>query len=316
MDTSQALEVNQFNLSKLTPQQLQIIKANVAKNATDDELKWFLYQASALNLNPLTKEIWFIKYQGGDCIIITSRDGFLKKAAENPEFVGVQSMEVREKDDFKMGVDETGTMQVFRHVWQGADRGNIVGAWACVTYKDGSRDWNYVNFKEYATERNPVWKSNPTAMIKKCAESPLLRKAGKMNGVYLPEEIEKDQVDQSGSSPEGREKALALLTKKVQDATTMAEFLKAGEEISKVSKGLLTEEINALREIAKKKKEEIEKGVPVVPAASLTPEKKADLNNLANGLKLKKGSKKEKIPEFPLDAAGNLKNYDSIAATK
>lgn len=255
---STALE---FDLNKLSPQQLQIIKSNVAKNATDDELKWFLYQASALKLNPLTKEIWFIKYQGGDCIIMTSRDGFLKKAAENPEFVGIQSMEVRANDEFEMGY-ENGKMCVYKHRWQAKDRGVVVGAWACVTYKDQSQDWNYVTFSEYATERNPVWKSKPTAMIKKCAESPLLRRAAKMSGVYLPEEVERDQTVQAEVVPsEDRAAALEALKNKIKDAKNIEEFTAACAEVTNVNKGLLKEEIEEIRKVAIEKKQEFKKSL-------------------------------------------------------
>jgi phage recombination protein Bet len=277
-----SLEVK-FDLSQLTPQQLKIIKANVAKNATDDELQWFLYQASALHLNPLTKEIWFIKYTGGDCIIMTSRDGFLKKASENPEFTGIQSMEVRAKDEFEMGY-ENGTIKLIKHKWHSTDRGAVVGAWAVVTFKDGSQDWNYVTFSEWESQRNPVWKSKPSAMIKKCAEASLLRRAAKMTGVYLPEEIERDKVTNSEAPIEGRAEAVAELTQKIADAKTMEEYTAACNEISKVSKGLLQEEIAELRTIAGTKKKELE--IPtLMPPATLPEDKKQDLENLANALK-------------------------------
>jgi phage recombination protein Bet len=279
--------INSFEIDKLTPEQVAVIKSTVAKGATDVELKWFLYQANALGLNPLTKEIWFIKrvkkeknalgrwdyprlangqidYSKGELVIMTSKDGYFKKATDNPEFVSVQSMEIRENDEFEMEFDGE-RMKVRNHLWKAKDRGKIISAWACVTYKDGSKDWNFVSFDEYCQqyEGKPlgVWANNPSAMIKKCAETPILKKAARLSGITTAEEMEHVIEGDSAvhdNNPEKvtvREEAILDILAKIQKCPDLTEFEKVKQEINLLAKGLLVEEVELIKKelIAKKK---------------------------------------------------------------
>jgi len=283
--------VSSFRLENLTPEQVAIIKSTVAKGATDTELKWFLYQANVLGLNPLTKEIWFIKrvkkvknstgkweyprlpngqidYSGAELVIITSKDGYFKKATENPDFVSVQSMEVHENDDFEMEFDGE-KMKVKRHAWKAKDRGKIISAWAVVIYKDGSKDWNYVNFDEYCQSYDGkpmgVWATNPTAMIKKCVEVPLLKKAARLSGITTAEEMEHVIESDTGvhnNDPEKvtkREGAVIEILERIEACETKEKLEVIKEEISAVSSGFLTEEAEIIKKEYIQKKKELEK---------------------------------------------------------
>lgn len=291
-----------FNIDNISPKQLQLIKNTVAKGATDDELNFFLYQCDKFNLDPLKKEIWFIKrvkkvnqngfwdyprlangeinYEGGELVIMTSKDGYFKKAAENPNFKGCQAMEVRENDDFEMDFDGE-KFSVKKHKFSAKDRGEILGAWACVTYKDGVKEWNYVSFEEYCQtsgkEGNKYatgsWKSHPTAMIKKTAEVPLLKRAGGLSGIYTEEEmqnvIDVDAIDNSPVKADVRENEIEKIIKKIEDVKTLEEWKVVAAEISDVSGGFMKEEITRIRAVAAKKVESLqEKKLDEVAKAS------------------------------------------------
>jgi recombinational DNA repair protein RecT len=73
------------------------IRKTAAMGATDDEFKTFMYLCNMYNLDPLKKEIYFIKY-GGKSTIITSRDGYLKIANCNEHFDGIESDVVYQGD--------------------------------------------------------------------------------------------------------------------------------------------------------------------------------------------------------------------------
>lgn len=244
-----------FEIDKLTPDQLAVIKNTVAKGTTDTELQWFLYQAQVYRLNPLTKEIWCIK-QKEHLVIMASRDGLYNKACENANFGGIQSMEVRENDTFEMGTDDNGNLKVLSHRFTQKDRGQITGAWARVRYADGTEDYNYVTYSEYRKDTN-TWSKNPTAMIKVRAESPLLRKAGKLNGVYSPEEIEVEATTGQFEEQTVREGAIEETIKKISDVKTKEEFQAVMQEIQKDAAGYLEAEKERIREVGMQKLAEL-----------------------------------------------------------
>ena len=73
-------------LKQFTNEELDLIKNTVAKGATDNELKLFLYTAKERGLNPLTRQIHFVK-RGDNGVIQTGIDGFRLIAERTGQYI-------------------------------------------------------------------------------------------------------------------------------------------------------------------------------------------------------------------------------------
>lgn len=166
-----------------TPEQLKLITSTVAKNATPDELKLFLYRANNLGLDPLKPgQIHFVKYGNGSGTIVVGIDGLRSKAARTGKLAGIKRGALR-------------------------DNNKLVGGWAEVyrtDWKEPARE--EVPLSEYTTGKGP-WSKMPETMIKKVAEAAALRMAfpDEFGGVYVQEEMAQAETQVRDSAP----KALA-----------------------------------------------------------------------------------------------------------
>lgn len=195
---------NEVNaISGYSPDQLALITSTVAKGATQDELKLFLYRANNLGLDPLKPgQIHFVKYGQGNGSIVVGIDGFRAKAQRTGKLSGIKRGSLRD------------------------EKGNLVGGWAEV-YRT---DWEHpareeVPLSEYNTN-NSTWRKMPETMIKKVAECAALRMAfpDDLGGVYAPEEM--DQAQQFNAPV--RESS----PKKVNDSeSAIREFMHVYEEM-------------------------------------------------------------------------------------
>lgn len=171
-----------------------LIRNTVAIGATDDELKMLLYLSKEYNLDPLKKEIYFIKY-GGKSSILTSRDGYLKIANLNPNFDGLESDVVYHGD--KLTKRSDGSL----HIEYGAehlsfDKTKLIGAYCSVFRKDRSKAITvFVSLKDYYKRGAPIWEQYINAMILKVAEAMALKRAFSISGLVTKEEIEGKELD-------------------------------------------------------------------------------------------------------------------------
>ncbi len=170
-----------------SPEEIQVIHDNVAKNTTPTELAYFLEVCKSVDLNPFNKEIWCYKDYRENLVMFTGRDGFLAMAQKNKAFNGIRSCEIYEKDVFDIDVANN----VINHKTSFGDRGKIVGAFAIVFRKDGEPTIELAEFETYykGLKKNgqqiqsSPWNTAPAEMIKKVAESHALKKAFGLNGV-------------------------------------------------------------------------------------------------------------------------------------
>lgn len=178
-------------LINFNQEQLNMIRYLVGvEKGTEMECKLFVEYCETVGLNPIMRQIMFQKREskyGPRWYPLTTRDGYLWKARTSNDFIGgPRAGVVREGDEF--GFDNvTGLVN---HQF-GAKRGNIIGAWAVMKHKRYEPASTFVEFKEYsdAGANNPVWRSNPTAMIQKVAEVFVMRRQFPVDGLYTVEEF-------------------------------------------------------------------------------------------------------------------------------
>lgn len=184
----------------LTSEQVAIVSNTVAKGTSPLELAYFLNVCESVGLNPFLKEIWCYKDNKNNLLIFTGRDGFLKKAQENPYFNGIRSSEIRENDEFSIDIANN----EIRHAitkWDD-ERGPIKGAYAIVFRKNGEPTITIADFKRYNKGYN-TWKTHPEAMIKKVAETNALKLAFGISGLQSEHEfvVQNGVVTPIGSGP-------------------------------------------------------------------------------------------------------------------
>ena len=166
--------------------QIDLIKRTVAKGATDDEFNMYMYLAKKYQLDPILKEIWFIKYENSKTppIIMTSRDGYLAIANRNEHFDGMLSDVVHENDEFEKLPDG-----LVKHKYGCKDRGKIIGAYAMGFRNDRKYPvYVFAHLSEYY-KQGKVWDQYTSAMILKVAEAMMLKRLISISGLVTKEEM-------------------------------------------------------------------------------------------------------------------------------
>lgn len=151
--------------------------------ASPQELQTLLAIVKNRNLNPFTKEVYFIKYGNNPAQIVVSKDAFMKRAEQNQNY-----------DGFESGViygDEKGELKTKKGVIL-PRKATLIGGWCEVYRKDRSRPvYREVELSAYNTHKN-WWQKAPGQMIEKVAIVAAVRDAFSENvgGLYTADEME------------------------------------------------------------------------------------------------------------------------------
>lgn len=157
-------------------------------SASNEELAMLLAISRNLNLNPFTKEVYFIKYGSAPAQIIVSRDAYRKRAQANPNYAGTESGVIVQKED--------GTVENLDGAFK-TKKDELIGAW-CRVYLKNTEIPIYVavSYDEYVQKKdghpNAMWTAKPMTMLVKVAESQALRMAfpSELSGTYAEEEFD------------------------------------------------------------------------------------------------------------------------------
>lgn len=212
IEPSSAIEPAQIKNGQLqlTQRHLELIKTQIAKNATPEEFDLFVMMARKTRLDPLMRQLYFMKYRDrkasekngcrcgwNECTCgktvyspatyITSIDGYRIIAHRTGDFAGVDEPTYQYDDKNRM----TGcTIKVYR---KSSERPFAANA----------------DFAEYNTGKQ-MWEKMPKTMIAKVAEALALRKAfpNDLSGIYTQEEM--DQATKTEAIPA---KTVQMITK-------------------------------------------------------------------------------------------------------
>jgi phage recombination protein Bet len=177
-------------LSRFTPDQVELIKRTICRGASDDELQLFLYQCNRTRLDPFARQIYSVERRekrGNDWVKVRSTqvsiDGFRLIALRSAQYAG------------QTGPEWCGPDGVWHDVWLSPRP--PVAARVGVLRRDFTEPcYGVARFEAYAQrgregEPTRMWATMPDVMIAKCAECLALRRAFPQDlaDIYAPEEL-------------------------------------------------------------------------------------------------------------------------------
>lgn len=180
--------VKRFDQIEFTKEQVELIKSTVMHNASNDELKLFLYVAKKTGLDPLTKQIYAVarwdKKQGRNVFTFqTGIDGFRVVAERSNLYAG------------QVGPFWCGADGAWQDVW--LKKEPPLASKVGVIRKDFKEtlfavaNWDSYVQKDKEGKLTQFWRNMAPLMLAKVAEALALRKAfpQDLSGLYTSEEM-------------------------------------------------------------------------------------------------------------------------------
>lgn len=181
---------------KLTPKIVQEYIVGTDAKITNQEFKLFTELCKVRKLNPFLREAYLIKYsEKQPAQIVVGKDAILKRAVLNPNYDGMESGIIVQKEDDSVE-ERKGTFKL------GNER--LVGGWARVFRKDWTHPtYSSVSFDEVAQKTsngsyNSNWSNKGATMVEKVAKVRALRETfvEDLGGMYEAEEMQAEVITQ------------------------------------------------------------------------------------------------------------------------
>jgi len=175
------MSISIYQEMNLTPEQVELIKSQICRGASDDELKLFLYTAKKAGVDPLLKQIYSVR-RGGQMVIQMGIDGFRAVAARQNDYApGDESFEY-DKD----GNLISATVSVYKLLPNGQ-----LHKFSKTAYWTEYAQWQKDKYSGKQT-LSQFWRQYPRVMLAKCAEAAALRKGWPQvfSKIYAPEELQ------------------------------------------------------------------------------------------------------------------------------
>lgn len=172
---------NKKEVIGFSEEQNELIKKQLCKNITNDELHLFAAVCKKTGLDPFMKQIYAVK-RGDQMTIQTSIDGYRLIAERTGRYCpGREATHVYKED-------------------------RLISSTSYVKKQTKDGTWHEVSVTAYFDEYKPnyksqFWDTKPHVMLDKCAESLALRKAfpNELSGIYTSEEM--DQAANTSPKP-------------------------------------------------------------------------------------------------------------------
>ena len=173
-DAPATLSNSNINRMEFTDQQLDLIKRKIAVGATNDELALFINQAKRTGLDPMSRQIYFIK-RGDRPVIQVSIDGLRIVAERSGDYAGQDEPEFVYEGTSKTPL--CAKVKVYK--WHGSERYLAATGVAFMS-----------EYKPVAGA-DSMWVKMPHTMLSKVAEALALRKSfpQDLSGLYTGDEM-------------------------------------------------------------------------------------------------------------------------------
>lgn len=189
-----------------------IIKQYILRGSgavTDQELVMFLQLAKFQKLNPFLNEAYLVKFGSQPAQIIVSKEAFMKRAENHPEYDGFEAgIVVQRGEEIK---ELPGAIKLPKDI--------LIGGWANVYRKDRRRPVVAQVALEEFSKGQATWKNMPNTMIRKTAIVNALREAfPETLGAMYTEDDKNPSIKYTETVTEVKEETTSSLEEQFKEA--------------------------------------------------------------------------------------------------